>query len=101
CSAVCPCCPVRAMMPSDPRKLLILSRDCIQLISGLLQRGIALMTTATEKRQRLRERLAAPGMRTAPGIFDMISARMADRMGFDVLYMTGYGTVASYLGLPD
>ncbi|QAA93729.1 carboxyvinyl-carboxyphosphonate phosphorylmutase [Pollutimonas thiosulfatoxidans] len=59
------------------------------------------MTTATEKRQRLRERLAAPGMLTAPGIFDMISARMADRMGFDVLYMTGYGTVASYLGLPD
>ncbi|WP_394342550.1 isocitrate lyase/PEP mutase family protein [Pollutimonas thiosulfatoxidans] len=60
-----------------------------------------MMTTATEKRQRLRERLAAPGMLTAPGIFDMISARMADRMGFDVLYMTGYGTVASYLGLPD
>lgn len=59
------------------------------------------MTTATEKRQRLRERLAAPGMLTAPGIFDMISARMADRMGFDVLYMTGYGAVASYLGLPD
>lgn len=37
----------------------------------------------------------------APGIFDMISARIADRMGFKALYMTGYGTVASYLGLPD
>ncbi|MFC0388823.1 isocitrate lyase/PEP mutase family protein [Muricoccus vinaceus] len=37
----------------------------------------------------------------APGIFDMISARMADRMGFAALYATGYGTVASHLGVPD
>ncbi len=38
---------------------------------------------------------------SAPGIFELISARIADRMGFSALYMTGYGTVASYLGLPD
>jgi 2-methylisocitrate lyase-like PEP mutase family enzyme len=38
---------------------------------------------------------------SAPGIFEMISARVADGMGFDALYMTGYGTVASYLGVPD
>ena len=31
----------------------------------------------------------------------MISAKLADRMNFEALYMTGYGTVASYLGLPD
>jgi 2-methylisocitrate lyase-like PEP mutase family enzyme len=31
----------------------------------------------------------------------MISARIADRMGFPALYMTGFGTVASYLGMPD
>ena len=37
----------------------------------------------------------------APGVFDMISARIADRLGFAALYMTGYGTVASSLGLPD
>src|SRR5690606_2109357 len=37
----------------------------------------------------------------APGIFDMISLKVADQLGFDCLYMTGYGTVASYLGLPD
>ena len=38
---------------------------------------------------------------TAPGVFDMISAKIADRMGFRALYMTGSGTVASHLGLPD
>ncbi len=37
----------------------------------------------------------------APGVFEMISARIADGMGFPALYMTGYGTVASYLGVPD
>ncbi len=37
----------------------------------------------------------------APGVYDMVSLRMAARMGFDALYMTGYGTVASDLGLPD
>ena len=37
----------------------------------------------------------------APGIFDMVSARLAEEIGFDAIYVTGYGTVASYLGLPD
>ena len=33
---------------------------------------------------------------------DMVAqAVLADRLGFDALYMTGYGTVASYLGVPD
>ena len=49
----------------------------------------------------LRARLKQPGLITAPGIYDMISARIAERMGFPALYMTGFGVVASYLGLPD
>jgi 2,3-dimethylmalate lyase len=36
-----------------------------------------------------------------PGVYDMVSLRMAAAMGFEALYMTGYGTVASHLGLPD
>jgi 2-methylisocitrate lyase-like PEP mutase family enzyme len=34
-------------------------------------------------------------------VFDMISAKIADGMGFECLYGTGFGTVASHLGLPD
>lgn len=49
----------------------------------------------------LRESLSRGTLLSVPGVFDMISARIADSLGFDVLYMTGYGTVASYLGLPD
>lgn len=49
----------------------------------------------------LRDHLNRGDFLSVPGVFDMISARIADSLGFDVLYMTGYGTVASYLGLPD
>jgi len=49
----------------------------------------------------LRQRLQQPGLVVAPGVHDMVSLRMADALGFDALYMTGFGTVASHLGLPD
>jgi 2-methylisocitrate lyase-like PEP mutase family enzyme len=49
----------------------------------------------------LRARLNQPGLVVAPGVFDMVSLRLADSFGFDALYMTGYGTVASHMGLPD
>ena len=55
----------------------------------------------TSKAGALRARLAGKGLITAPGVYDMISARIADRMGFPALYMTGFGVVASHLGLPD
>lgn len=57
--------------------------------------------THENKRQALKARFARKEIVTAPGIFDMVSAKMADSMGFDCLYMTGFGTVASYLGLAD
>jgi 2-methylisocitrate lyase-like PEP mutase family enzyme len=52
-------------------------------------------------RPNLRSRLANKELLVAPGVFDGISAKIADQMGFEALYMTGYGTVASHLGLPD
>lgn len=70
-------------------------------------RATALAQTETEMSQAslaagaLARRLKQPGLISAPGVFDMISAKIADGMGFDLLYMTGYGVVASHLGLPD
>ena len=49
----------------------------------------------------LRQALATGDFIAAPGVYDLISALIADRMGFKALYVTGYGTVASSLGLPD
>src|SRR5499426_4150632 len=53
------------------------------------------------KRRAFAERLGRKELIAAPGVYDMISAKLADRLGFDCLYMTGYGVVASHLGLPD
>ena len=53
------------------------------------------------KARELRELLAKGEFILAPGIYDGISARVADSMGFPALYMTGYGATASMLGLPD
>jgi 2-methylisocitrate lyase-like PEP mutase family enzyme len=50
---------------------------------------------------RVKDLLYPGNLVVAPGIFDGISARMADPFGFDMLYMTGYGAVASHLGVPD
>ncbi len=50
--------------------------------------------------RRLRDP-AGGGLVVAPGVHDMVSLRLADAMGFEALYMTGFGTVASLTGLPD
>ena len=49
----------------------------------------------------LKAALKAREFIVAPGVFDLISALVADRLGFKALYVTGYGVVASYLGVPD
>lgn len=49
----------------------------------------------------LRSLLESGTFVVAPGVFDMFSARIADRLGFAALYMTGYGVSASYRGLAD
>ncbi len=63
-------------------------------------RGLSRVSPA-DRRARLAARLREKRLLSAPGVFEMVSAKIADRMGFEALYMTGYGTVASYLGLPD
>ena len=55
----------------------------------------------TTQRNLFNQRLSKPGLIVAPGVYEMVSLRLADRMNFDALYMTGYGTVASLMGLPD
>jgi len=49
----------------------------------------------------LKQAFAAKKFIVAPGVFDMISAKVADSLGFDCIYGTGFGTVASALGVPD
>jgi 2-methylisocitrate lyase-like PEP mutase family enzyme len=50
---------------------------------------------------KLRQKLSRKEFFFAPGVFDMISAMLAERIGFDAVYASGYWLTASYLGLPD
>src|ERR687892_1830741 len=36
-----------------------------------------------------------------PGVFDALSAKIAQQVGFEAMFQTGYGSAASLLGLPD
>ncbi len=36
-----------------------------------------------------------------PGVFDALSARIAEQVGFEAMFQTGYGSAAALLGMPD
>jgi len=36
-----------------------------------------------------------------PGVFDALSARIAEKVGFEAMFQTGYGSSAALLGMPD
>jgi 2-methylisocitrate lyase-like PEP mutase family enzyme len=49
----------------------------------------------------LRAQLAQPGLLVTPACFDALSARMIERAGFRVAFMSGFAVAAARLGLPD
>jgi 2-methylisocitrate lyase-like PEP mutase family enzyme len=55
------------------------------------------MRTTTRLRQLLNSRRTI----VAPGCYNALSAKILDTVGFPALYMTGYGTSLSLLGMPD
>ena len=52
-------------------------------------------------RATLRRLLAGATPVIAPGAYDALSARLIESAGFDVVYVTGFGSAASLLGRPD
>jgi 2-methylisocitrate lyase-like PEP mutase family enzyme len=50
---------------------------------------------------KLRELLRTKKTIIAPGCYNAMSAKVLETVGFDAIYMTGYGTSLSLLGMPD
>jgi 2,3-dimethylmalate lyase len=50
---------------------------------------------------RFRALVARPGCVMAPGVADALAARLVALEGYDVVYMTGFGTSLTRLGAPD
>src|SRR5215510_11753785 len=55
------------------------------------------MKTTSALRQLLRQ----PGIIVAPGAYDCLTAKLIEREGFPVVYMTGAGTAVTRVGRPD
>ena len=53
------------------------------------------------KASRLRARLKAPGIAVVPSCYDALGAKLIERAGFEVAFMSGYAVSATQLGLPD
>ena len=54
-----------------------------------------------KKRSALRELIERQEILVAPGVHDALSAKLAEDVGFEAVYMTGFGTSVSNFGLPD
>ena len=53
------------------------------------------------KGQLIRQALHAQGQLIMPGVYDALSAKIAARAGFEVIFITGYSLSATLLGEPD
>jgi methylisocitrate lyase len=53
------------------------------------------------KAQLIRQALAQHGQLIMPGVYDALSAKIAARAGFEVIFITGYSLSATLLGEPD
>src|SRR4029453_18980052 len=54
-----------------------------------------------EKTTLVRRYLSEKGQLVMPGVFDALSAKIAARAGFEVIFITGYSVSATLLGEPD
>ena len=50
--------------------------------------------------QRIRDLLAGDTI-LMPGVYDALTARIAARVGFDIVFISGYSVSAARLGEPD
>jgi len=48
-----------------------------------------------------RSLLERPGALVVPGVYDALSARICEMVGFEAVFHSGYGTAAVHLGQPD
>jgi 2-methylisocitrate lyase-like PEP mutase family enzyme len=52
-------------------------------------------------RARMRALIDSPGATVVPGVPDAITGRIAERLGFDAVYVSGAGFANAQLGVPD
>ena len=51
--------------------------------------------------KNLRNRLKSKKPLVIPGVYDALGAKIAQKVGFEAMFQTGYGTSATLFGMPD
>ena len=51
--------------------------------------------------KNLKSMLKANKPLVIPGVYDAIGAKIAEKVGFEAMFQTGYGTSATFFGMPD
>ena len=51
--------------------------------------------------KNLKSMLKSKNPLVIPGVYDALSAKIAQKVGFDAIFQTGYGTSATLFGMPD
>ena len=59
------------------------------------------MSETARSEHRLSARLARPPILVAPGVYDALTALIAQRAGFEALYVSGAAIAYTRLGRPD
>ena len=84
-----------------PSPIAMSGADVFTRIAICENHPVNFLAHSGDRAARLRELLGGTRPLTAPGCYDALSARLIEDAGFDVAYMTGFGTSASLLGRPD
>ena len=58
-------------------------------------------TDRTDKPIMLREIIASPGIHVGPGVYDCLGAKIVAKLGFELVFTSGFGISGSTLGRPD
>jgi len=53
------------------------------------------------KAKSLRELIKRPGIHVGPGVYDCLGAKIVEKLGFELVFTSGFGISGSTLGRPD
>ena len=60
-----------------------------------------MIQVSSDKPKALRDIIKSPGIHVGPGVYDCLGAKIVERLGFELVFTSGFGISGSTLGRPD
>src|ERR671931_2141137 len=74
--------------------------SCVPMLMAEAPRGAGTLIRLASGAEQIRGLVAERAV-LMPGVYDALTARIAARIGFDVVFISGYSVIAARLGEPD